>query len=374
MTFGDFKFSKGINEGLDAMGFDNPTPIQEKAIPPILKKQDLIGCAQTGTGKTAAYILPLLEHISNETSGKGQIHTLVLAPTRELAMQIDQHFEGFSYFVPVSSIPVYGGGDGLTWDQQKTALIKGADMIIATPGRLLAHIQMKYVDFSSVRCLVLDEADRMLDMGFYDDIMKIVTLLPRQRQTLMFSATMPHEIRQLAKRIMIDPVQIDLGIAKPAEGIIQGIYLLSENQKLPLVKQLLQGKELKSILVFGSTKIKVKTLEREMRNLGFKVRAIHSDLEQKEREDVLLKFRNRKIQMLVATDIISRGIDITDIDLVINFDIPNDPEDYVHRVGRTARAESTGVALTFVTKKDGNILNRIETLIGYKIHRMNIFQ
>ncbi|MCH7657403.1 MAG: DEAD/DEAH box helicase [Bacteroidetes bacterium] len=374
MTFGDFKFSKGINEGLDAMGFDNPTPIQEKAIPPILKKQDLIGCAQTGTGKTAAYILPLLEHISNETSGKGKIHTLVLAPTRELAMQIDQHFEGFSYFVPVSSIPVYGGGDGLTWDQQKTALIKGADMIIATPGRLLAHIQMKYVDFSSVRCLVLDEADRMLDMGFYDDIMKIVTLLPRQRQTLMFSATMPHEIRQLAKRIMIDPVQIDLGIAKPAEGIIQGLYLLSENQKLPLVKQLLQGKKLKSILVFGSTKIKVKTLEREMRNLGFKVRAIHSDLEQKEREDVLLKFRNRKIQMLVATDIISRGIDITDIDLVINFDIPNDPEDYVHRVGRTARAESTGVALTFVTKKDGNILNRIETLIGYKIHRMNIFQ
>ncbi len=356
------------------MGFDNPTPIQEKAIPPILKKQDLIGCAQTGTGKTAAYILPLLEHISNETSGKGKIHTLVLAPTRELAMQIDQHFEGFSYFVPVSSIPVYGGGDGLTWDQQKTALIKGADMIIATPGRLLAHIQMKYVDFSSVRCLVLDEADRMLDMGFYDDIMKIVTLLPRQRQTLMFSATMPHEIRQLAKRIMIDPVQIDLGIAKPAEGIIQGLYLLSENQKLPLVKQLLQGKKLKSILVFGSTKIKVKTLEREMRNLGFKVRAIHSDLEQKEREDVLLKFRNRKIQMLVATDIISRGIDITDIDLVINFDIPNDPEDYVHRVGRTARAESTGVALTFVTKKDGNILNRIETLIGYKIHRMNIFQ
>lgn len=374
MTFGDFKFSKGINEGLDAMGFDNPTPIQEKAIPPILKKKDLIGCAQTGTGKTAAYILPLLEHISNETSGKGQIHTLVLAPTRELAMQIDQHFEGFSYFVPISSIPVYGGGDGLTWDQQKTALIKGADMIIATPGRLLAHIQMKYVDFSSVRCLVLDEADRMLDMGFYDDIMKIISHLPRQRQTLMFSATMPHEIRQLAKRIMNDPVQIDLGIAKPAEGIIQGVYLLSENQKLPLVKQLLQGKELKSILVFGSTKIKVKTLEKEMRNLGFKVRAIHSDLEQKEREDVLLKFRNRNIQMLVATDIISRGIDITDIDLVINFDIPNDPEDYVHRVGRTARAESTGVALTFVTSKDGNILNRIETLIGYKIHRMNIFQ
>lgn len=356
------------------MGFDNPTPIQEKAIPPILKKKDLIGCAQTGTGKTAAYILPLLEHISNETSGKGQIHTLVLAPTRELAMQIDQHFEGFSYFVPISSIPVYGGGDGLTWDQQKTALIKGADMIIATPGRLLAHIQMKYVDFSSVRCLVLDEADRMLDMGFYDDIMKIISHLPRQRQTLMFSATMPHEIRQLAKRIMNDPVQIDLGIAKPAEGIIQGVYLLSENQKLPLVKQLLQGKELKSILVFGSTKIKVKTLEKEMRNLGFKVRAIHSDLEQKEREDVLLKFRNRNIQMLVATDIISRGIDITDIDLVINFDIPNDPEDYVHRVGRTARAESTGVALTFVTSKDGNILNRIETLIGYKIHRMNIFQ
>lgn len=356
------------------MGFDNPTPIQGKAIPPILKKKDLIGCAQTGTGKTAAYILPLLEHISNETSGKGQIHTLVLAPTRELAMQIDQHFEGFSYFVPISSIPVYGGGDGLTWDQQKTALIKGADMIIATPGRLLAHIQMKYVDFSSVRCLVLDEADRMLDMGFYDDIMKIISHLPRQRQTLMFSATMPHEIRQLAKRIMNDPVQIDLGIAKPAEGIIQGVYLLSENQKLPLVKQLLQGKELKSILVFGSTKIKVKTLEKEMRNLGFKVRAIHSDLEQKEREDVLLKFRNRNIQMLVATDIISRGIDITDIDLVINFDIPNDPEDYVHRVGRTARAESTGVALTFVTSKDGNILNRIETLIGYKIHRMNIFQ
>jgi len=372
LRFGDFKLSKGIYEGLEAMGFDNPTPIQEKAIPPILRKQDLIGCAQTGTGKTAAYILPLLEHISNESSGKRQIHTLVLAPTRELAMQIDQHFEGFSYFVPVSSIPIYGGGDGLTWNQQKTALVEGADVIVATPGRLLAHIQLKYVDFSSLRCLILDEADRMLDMGFYDDIMKIISDLPVSRQTLMFSATMPPEIRRLAKKIMNDPVQIDLGIAKPAEGIMQGVYLLKEEQKLPLVKQLLKGKEVKSILVFSSTKKKVRTLEKEMQKLGFNVRAIHSDLNQKEREDALLMFRNKRIQMLVATDIISRGIDITDIDLVINFDIPNDPEDYVHRVGRTARAESTGVALTFVIRKEERILDRIESLIGNKIHKMKV--
>jgi len=372
LKFGDFKFNKGITEGLEAMGFDKPTPIQEKAIPPILRKQDLIGCAQTGTGKTAAYILPLLEHISNETSGRRKIYTLVLAPTRELAMQIDQHFEGFSYFVPVSSIPVYGGGDGLTWTQQKTALVEGADVIVATPGRLLAHMQLKYVDFSSLRCLILDEADRMLDMGFYDDIMKIISDLPASRQTLMFSATMPPEIRRMAKKIMNDPVQIDLGIAKPAEGIVQGVYLLKEEQKLPLVKQLLHGKKLKSILVFSSTKKKVKTLEKEMKKLGFTVRAIHSDLNQKEREDALLKFRNKRIQMLVATDIISRGIDIMDIDLVINFDIPNDPEDYVHRVGRTARAESTGVALTFVIRKEERLLDRIESLIGDRIHKIKV--
>ena len=351
------------------MGFREPTPIQIEAIPAILDGRDLIGCAQTGTGKTAAYILPLLEkmiHLEREATA---ITTLVIAPTRELALQIDQHFEGFSYYVPVSSVPVYGGGDGTAWDLQKSAMLKGADVVIATPGRLLTHLKLEYLSLKRIKFLVLDEADRMLDMGFYDDIIQIIEYLPEQRQNLLFSATMPPEIRQLAKKILTDPAEINISLAKPAEGILQTIYRVENPLKTKLVVKLLAGKDLPSILIFCSTRNSVKILEKELTRLGFRAKAIHSDLEQKEREKVLLEFKNRKIQILVATDVISRGIDIENIDLIINYDTPQDAEDYVHRVGRTARAKATGVAITLVTREEEKIISRIENLIGYRIFR-----
>jgi superfamily II DNA/RNA helicase len=338
-----------------------------KAIPAILAGKDVIGCAQTGTGKTAAYILPLLEMMMQYKTRAGAITTLVIAPTRELALQIDQHFEGFSYFVPISSIPVYGGGDGSAWDVQKAAMLKGADVVIATPGRLIAHLKLGYLSMDHLKFLVLDEADRMLDMGFYDDIIQIIDYLPEKRQNLLFSATMPPEIRRLAKKILDDPVEINIALAKPAEGILQTIYRVEERLKTKLVVHLITGKDVPSILIFCSTKKSVKILEKELINLGFQTGAIHSDLLQKERENVLLDFKNRKLQILVATDVISRGIDIENIDLVINYDTPQDAEDYVHRVGRTARAKSTGVAITLVTRDEMRTISRIEDLIGYKI-------
>lgn len=369
MEFKKFNFSKEISQGIEAMGFQEPTAIQIEAIPAILNGRDLIGCAQTGTGKTAAYILPLLEktiHLQRETRA---ITTLVIAPTRELALQIDQHFEGFSYYVPVSSIPVYGGGDGIAWDVQKSAMLKGADVVIATPGRLITHLKLGYLSLNQVKFLVLDEADRMLDMGFYDDIVEIIEYLPEQRQNLLFSATMPPEIRQLAKKILIDPVEINISLAKPAEGILQTIYRVENPMKTKLIVKLLSGKDVPSILIFCSTKNSVKILEKELTKLEFSVRAIHSDLVQKEREKVLLEFKNRKIQILVATDVISRGIDIENIDLIINYDSPRDAEDYVHRVGRTARAKATGVAITLVSRDEEKTISRIEKLIGYTIFR-----
>ncbi len=369
MDFKKFNFSKEISQGIEAMGFREPTAIQIEAIPAILNGRDLIGCAQTGTGKTAAYILPLLEkmiYLQRETKA---ITTLVIAPTRELALQIDQHFEGFSYYVPVSSIPVYGGGDGTAWDVQKSAMLKGADVVIATPGRLITHLKLGYLSLNQVKFLVLDEADRMLDMGFYDDIVQIIEYLPEQRQNLLFSATMPPEIRQLAKKILIDPVEINISLAKPAEGILQTIYRVENPLKTKLIVNLLSGKDVPSILIFCSTKNSVKILEKELTKLRFSVRAIHSDLVQKEREKVLLEFKNRKIQILVATDVISRGIDIENIDLIINYDTPRDAEDYVHRVGRTARAKATGVAITLVSRDEVKIISRIEKLIGYTIFR-----
>ncbi len=351
------------------MGFREPTPIQVEAIPAILKGRDLIGCAQTGTGKTAAYILPLLEKMIQLQGEINAIKTLVVAPTRELALQIDQHFEGFSYYAPVSSVPVYGGGDGTDWDVQKSAMLKGADVVIATPGRLITHLKLGYLSLDRVKYLVLDEADRMLDMGFYDDIIQIIDYLPEERQNLLFSATMPIEIRQLAKEILTDPVEINISLAKPAEGILQTIYRVESPLKTKLIVKLLTGKDVPSILIFCSTKNSVKILERELTQLGFSVRSIHSDLVQKEREKVLLEFKNRKIQILVATDVISRGIDIENIDLIINYDTPQDAEDYVHRVGRTARAKATGVAITLVSKDEERIISRIEQLIGYSIFR-----
>jgi len=371
LNFNDFKLHPDILEGINSMGFENPTPIQEQAIPVILEGKDLIACAQTGTGKTGAFVLPILSINANKTSNHSKVSTLVIVPTRELALQIDQQIEGFAYFSPIGSIAVYGGNDGGNWDRQRAALENGADLVIATPGRLIQHIQMGYVKLDTVEHLILDEADRMLDMGFYDDIMSIIKLLPEKRQTLMFSATMPQNIRKLAKTILHNPVEISLSVSKPAENILQAVYMLENDQKLELLDSLVKEKDyVQSVLVFASTKAEVKSIERKLIQSNIRAKAIHSDLEQREREDVLREFKNRKIQILVATDIISRGIDIEDIDLVVNYDVPNDPEDYVHRIGRTARAQSDGVAITFVNKKQKILFDKIEKFLGTTIFKI----
>jgi ATP-dependent RNA helicase RhlE len=373
MHFKEFGFDPQLLEGIEALGFDKATPIQEKAIPVILEGKDLIASAQTGTGKTAAFLLPVIHKITCRPSGQdGNIHTLVIVPTRELAVQIDQHFQGFSYFTPVSSIAVYGGTDGISYSQEQQALTEGADVVICTPGRMIAHLNSGYVKISEVKVLILDEADRMLDMGFNDDIMKIISFLPAQRQNLLFAATMPDEIRKLAKKVLKDPVEINIAVSKPAERIMQAAYIVHDNQKIPLIRELLQNKPLRSILIFCSTKVKTKQLSNELKKIGFAVEDIHSDLDQKSREDALLNFKSRKLQILVATDILSRGIDIEDIDLVINYDVPNDYEDYVHRIGRTARAETEGVAITFVNQKDQGRFATIESLLEKTVYKINL--
>jgi superfamily II DNA/RNA helicase len=362
LKFKEFDFVPEIMEGLESMGFVECTPVQELAMPVIWEGKDLIACAQTGTGKTAAYLLPVLNRI---TANPGQgINTLIIAPTRELVLQIDQQIEGFSYFSGATSLAVYGGGEGAAFDQQKAALVQGADIIVATPGRLLSHINLKYSDFSTIKHLILDEADRMLDMGFFDDIMRIVRELPLTRQTLLFSATMPPKIRKLAEGILKNPRSVNIAISKPAENIVQAAYMVYENQKVALVKALLKGKtDYKSVLIFTSRKINVNGLVRELKRMGFKADGMLSDLDQKEREEVMLRFRNRETQVLVATDIVARGIDIDGIDMVMNYDVPRDPEDYVHRIGRTARAQSSGVAITLISDLDQHNFKRIEELI-----------
>ncbi|MEA1898142.1 MAG: DEAD/DEAH box helicase [Bacteroidota bacterium] len=371
-SFEDFKLDAPIMEGIDSMGFTTPTPIQELGIPIILRGDDLIGCAQTGTGKTAAFLLPMLQKIIQIKEELRGVSAMIIVPTRELAIQIDQQLVGVSYFANTSSIAVYGGGDGMSWDQQKNALEKGADIIIATPGRLIAHLQMGYLNFQSLKFLVLDEADRMLDMGFHADIIQIVKSLPSKRQTLMFSATMPGEIRNLANELLTNPQQIDLAVSKPPKGVLQAIYKVEDSKKVELILDLLVGKELNKVLLFSSTKSDVKRLARTLGNKKLSVAAIHSDLTQNEREKALLDFKSGKINILVATDIVSRGIDIDNIDLVINYHVPQDAEDYVHRVGRTARAKATGVALTFVNKKESYRLQKIENLIKEKIFEIQV--
>lgn len=368
MKFRDFNFEDNLQEGLDSMGFEQPTPIQEQAIPIIQCGKDLIGCAQTGTGKTAAFVLPILDKLSKNPTDK--TNTLIIVPTRELALQIDQALQGFSYFTSVSSLAIYGGSDGSVFERERRALTEGANVIIATPGRLMAHLNMGYVKLDDLEHLILDEADRMLDMGFVDDIMKITTYLPKNRQTLMFSATMAPKIRTLATKLLKDPEQISISLAKPAEGVVQGAYLVYDTQKNNLIKSILEGKDLNSVIIFVSTKIKVKELERDLIKAGLKAKAIHSDLEQLEREEVLRNFRSKKLQILVATDILSRGIDIEDINLVINYDVPGEPADYIHRIGRTARAASTGVALTFINEYDQQKFGQIEALIGAEVKKI----
>ena len=367
MTFNDH-FEPELIEGLSSMGFEKPTPIQEKAIPVILQNRDLIACAQTGTGKTAAFLLPVINKIMKDHTET--VDTLIIVPTRELAIQIDEALQGFSYFTPISSIAIFGGTNGTSYEQEKKALIQGANIIIATPGRLIAHLNQGYVKFKTVKHLILDEADRMLDMGFSDDLNRIISFLPKQRQTLMFSATMPPKIRTLASKILQQPVEINIAVSKPAEGVMQAAYMVQNDKKVDLIKYLLAGKKLKTIIIFSSTKHKVKELEKELKKLKMNTSAIHSDLTQDQRNEVLRNFKSKKLQILVATDILSRGIDIDSIELVINFDVPSDAEDYIHRVGRTARAESTGVALTFISPSDRRKFRNIEQLIGSEVKKL----
>ncbi|MFA9214673.1 MAG: DEAD/DEAH box helicase [Candidatus Methylacidiphilales bacterium] len=369
MNFNEFNFDEKLLDGLFSMGYDKPTPIQEHAIPLILANKDLIACAQTGTGKTAAYLLPILNKIVKNQSNN--LNTLIIAPTRELAQQIDQQVEGFAYFLGISSISVYGGGDGAAFEQQKKAMREGADIIIATPGRLIAMLTSAgSVDMSSLQHLVLDEADRMLDMGFYDDIMRIINYLPKHRQTVLFSATMPPKIRNMASRILTNPEQVNIAISKPAEGILQQAYMAFDAQKVALVKHILNEKEHNSVIIFASTKEKVKELGKELYRSGLSIKAFHSDLEQAEREQIMLAFKNKEVQILIGTDILSRGIDVDGISLVVNFDVPPDPEDYIHRIGRTARAETTGTAITFINPKDQRRFFSIENLIGTEIPKL----
>ncbi|MBX9853522.1 MAG: DEAD/DEAH box helicase [Cytophagaceae bacterium] len=368
MTFDDFNFDPKLMDGLLSMGYNKPTPIQEQAIPLILSNKDLIACAQTGTGKTAAYLLPVLHKIVN--TEKRHLNTLIIAPTRELAQQIDQQIEGFAYFISVSSIPIYGGGDGAAWEQQKKAMKEGADIIIATPGRLIAQLTSGAMNLEHMRHLILDEADRMLDMGFYDDIIRIIKYLPAKRQTLLFSATMPPKIRALATKILHEPEQINIAISKPAEGILQQAYMTYDNQKVGLIKHILKEGNYSSAIIFASTKENVKNLDVELRRAGLSLKAFHSDLEQAEREKIMREFKAKQIQMLIGTDILSRGIDVEGISLVVNFDVPPDPEDYIHRIGRTARAETTGTAITFINPKDQERFFKIENLIGKEISKI----
>ncbi len=352
------------------MNYKQATPIQEQAIPLIQEGKDLIACAQTGTGKTAAFLIPLLDKIAHADHDHTSV--LVLVPTRELAKQIDDQVEGFSYFVSATSIAIYGGGKGDDWDKQRKALETGADIIVATPGRLIAHMQMGYVNFDKLSYLVLDEADKMLDMGFSDDILKIVKTIPTDRQTLLFSATMPAKIRSFAAQILKDPSEIRLSVSKPAAGIDQRIYLAKDHQKLPLLEHLMGEMDVKSMVLFTSRKSEVNAIVRALAKRGYVAKGVSSDLEQEERESVLREFKNKQLQIVVATDVLSRGIDVDNITHVVNYDVPRDAEDYVHRIGRTARADTTGIAITFVNEADMNKLGRIEKLIERKLDRISI--
>ncbi|WP_346862185.1 DEAD/DEAH box helicase [uncultured Draconibacterium sp.] len=369
MEFSELGIHDDLLDAIDYMGFKEATPIQEQAIPIILDGHDLIACAQTGTGKTAAFLLPILDLIADLPGG--ETSTLIVVPTRELAMQIDQQVQGIGYTMGIQSIALYGGGDGDNWGQQKTALTQGADIIVATPGKLISHLNLGYVKFDTIKFLILDEADRMLDIGFYDDIVKIISYLPKERQNLMFSATMAPKIRALASQVLTEPKTINIAMSKPAEGVLQAAYLIYNKQKNDLVAHLISDNpEYNSILIFCSTKRATTELARALQRKKFPAEAISSDLEQSERENVLLGFRSKRIRILVATDVMSRGIDIKDINLVINYDVPNDAEDYVHRVGRTARASTTGVALTLVNEDDMYKFHQIEQLIEREVFKI----
>ena len=368
MKFTEFELNDTLLDAVYYANFDEATEIQAKAIPLILNGHDLIGCAQTGTGKTAAFVLPMLNQLS-ESNSVG-VKALILCPTRELAIQIDRQVQGLAYFTNAVCKAVYGGGDGVAWDQEREALEGGADVIIATPGRLISHLERGYVKFETIQHLILDEADRMLDIGFFDDIIKIIKTIPAERQSLMFSATMAPKIRKLANEILKEPLEVSVAVSKPAEGVLQEVYMAHEEQKIPLVKHLLSDKsEFSSIIVFCSTKKKVSQLTRKLQKDRLNAQAISSDFEQKEREQTISDFRSGRTRILIATDVMSRGIDIKGIDLVINFDVPTDAEDYVHRIGRTARANTKGMAITLISEDDMYRFKKIERLIERKLDK-----
>ncbi len=370
MKFTELKLDEQLIEAISYMGFDSATPIQAKAIPAILENKDLIACAQTGTGKTGAFVLPIVHKLVGKDNN--HIDTLVIVPTRELAIQIEQQIQGFSYFTSVGSKAIYGGGDGSDFYHQKEALVNGTDIIIATPGKLLSHLQLGYVNFSKIKHVILDEADRMLDMGFIDDLQKIFSFLPEKRQTLMFSATMPDSIRQLAKKILYKPEEISLAVSKPAEGVDHKAYIVYEEQKLPVLSHVIRERpKYDSILIFTSTKIKVSEIVRHLNKSGLPSKGISSNLTQNEREAVMIGFRSKRIRILVATDLMSRGIDVKEINMVINFDVPHDAEDYVHRVGRTARVNAKGEAVTLVNPRDMYKLRSIEKLISITVPKLH---
>ena len=370
MDFYDLDLNDDVLDALDAMNFTTCTPIQEHTIPPLLEGRDLIGVAQTGTGKTAAYLLPILSMLSDGGYPDDAINCVIMSPTRELAQQIDQAMEGFSYYVPVSSVAVYGGNDGIRYEQERRGLSLGADVIIATPGRLISHISLGNVDLSRTSFFILDEADRMLDMGFYDDIMQIAKQLPENRQTIMFSATMPDKIQKLASSILHNPVEVRIAVNKPADKIVQTAYICYETQKLGIIKSLFKDTKPERVIIFSSKKTKVKEIAAAFKRMKLNVGEMHSDLDQAQRDVVMREFKSGRIDILVATDIVSRGIDIDDIRLVINYDAPHDCEDYVHRIGRTARAGAEGCAITFVAVDDQTRFAAIEEFIGREVHKL----
>ena len=368
MTFEETYLNDNILDALYDMHFEQMTPIQERCIPEILDQHDVMGVAQTGTGKTAAYLLPILSMLDDGGFPDDAINCLIMAPTRELAQQIDQAMQGFGYYLDnVSSVAVYGGNDGNRYDQEQRSLRMGADVVIATPGRLLSHIKVGNVDLSRVSFFVLDEADRMLDMGFSEDIMQIASHLPKNRQTVMFSATMPDKIQQLAKSMLYDPVMIKIAVSRPAEKIQQSAYICYEPQKLGIVKHLFATDQLQRVIIFSGKKDKVKDITRELKRMKINCAQMHSDLSQAERDEVMLAFKAGQVDVLVATDIVSRGIDIDDIRMVINYDVPHDAEDYVHRIGRTARADRDGAAITFVSENDQFAFRQIEKFLGKEV-------
>lgn len=373
MKFYETDLNDNVLDALDAMNFEDCTPIQEKAIPAILEGHDIIGVSQTGTGKTAAYLLPVLSRLSDGGFPENTMKCLIMVPTRELAQQIDQSLEGFSYYVDgLSSVAIYGGNDGIRYDQERKGLSMGVDIIIATPGRLKAHMNVEDIDFSHIAFFILDEADRMLDMGFSDDIMQIEKVLPKNRQTILFSATMPPKIKKLASQILHDPVSIELAVSRPAEKIIQTAYICHENQKLPLLTGLFKESDPQKVIVFSSSKQKVKDITRALKQKHLKVGEMHSDLEQQERDEVMYQFKSEQIDILVATDIVARGIDIDDVSVVINYDVPHDAEDYIHRIGRTARAGRGGCAITLVNEKDQKKFGLIERFLEKEINKLPV--